>query len=328
MPTETLLTAEKLLSDYYEFKKSRSHPARSVATRASSLGHPCTAYLAWQRVAGEKEELPDARLACIFAEGELQEHGVLSDLREMGYRVFEHQRSVYWDKFELSGHIDGWIVTPSGEKVLIDVKSCSPFAFVKFNTQDDIRNASQWFYVKWLAQLQVYMLMESVDRSWIILKNKTYGEIKVIELTLDYAYAEGLLKKAEEVKEGVHDYQARGESDWRNTWLKSSRLNDAEICSECHFKSICLPEIDAGSGVQSFDDPEMADKLSRREELQAAAKEFEELDKEIKEDAKRQFQTGNTHLICGNYSIIGKESTRKGFTVKESKIWKTVIERI
>ena len=125
------LTPESVVSAYYAMKKARCTSSRAAMTRASDLGHPCTAYVAFTRIAGEKAEPPDAKLACIFAEGNTQEQAVKTDLEKLGFRIDQSQRSLYWNKYEISGHIDGFLCEtddrnrPEALHILIDIKSCS-----------------------------------------------------------------------------------------------------------------------------------------------------------------------------------------------------------
>lgn len=308
------MTPETLTTQYYEYKRSQCHSARSAYTRASDLGHPCIAYLCWTRLAGEKAETPDKVLACIFAEGRVQEQAVISDLLSLGYEIQQAQRAVYWEKFEISGHIDGWLYKQGEKAVLIEIKSVSPHAFSKFQTVEDIKAAKQYFYVKWISQLQVYMLMESVETSWLILKNKATGELRVIEVPLDYELAESLIKKAEQVKALVSITEPN---------LGPVKANNIDLCEGCQFRTICMPSIDAGAGAKAFNDPEMEAALDRRAEVQANAKEYSDLDDEIKEKAKRAFEAGDMMLICGKWLIRGVEGKRG-----EKKTWTTKITKI
>lgn len=308
----TPLTPESLVKEYCDYKLSQCFSSRSMSNRASSIGNPCIAYLAFERVAGEKKELPDATLASIFAEGRLQEHGVISDLRAMGYEIHEAQRSMYWDRFNISAHIDGMLAKNGMKPVLIEIKSCSPFAFAKFNTVEDILASKKHYYRSWPCQLMIYMLLEEVEESYLILKSKTSGMIKVILVPLDLPLAESLLQKAEEVNRGVAQYAS--DSEWRDHWLKDHRVKDIEQCLDCPFKSLCAPDIDAGAGIYFSSDGEMAESLKRWEETENASDEHAELDKDIKGKAKRVFEQGSREILCGDFIIKGNKVEPKGKT--------------
>ena len=305
------MTPEKLVSDYESFKVSKcSSSARASATRISEIGHPCTAYLAFTRVAGEQREMPDPVLACIFDEGHNQERAVMQDLQAMGYTCTESQRSLYWDSFEISGHPDCKL-SKDGWSVPLEIKSVAPWNWVKMNCEADIREHKSYFYSKWAAQVHLYMLLESCEEYWVILKNKSTGQLKAIAFHLDLAFADQFLKKAEEVKRGVGafkdiDTNLRQSLAW-NEWLTSHRLNDPDICNECPFKSTCLPELDAGEGAMSYQDPEFQEMISRHEEIKPLATEYDHLHEEITDNCKVMFNQGHTEIVCGDWHIMGKE---------------------
>lgn len=315
-------TPESLQAEYEAFKVGKcSAPARASATRISEIGHPCVAYLAFTRIAGEQRSKPDATLASIFDEGRKQEQSVMVDLREMGYECVEDQRAVYWNRFELSGHPDCKLAK-NGWHIPLEIKSVSPFGFAKMNSEADIRNHKSYFYAKWIAQIQIYMLLESCEEYWLVLKNKATGQIKIIPIKLDLEYAEQFLKKAEQVKDGVLLYSAVHLADWQGGWLRDHRLNDPKICADCPFKSICLPEIDSGPGAFLMGG-EIEEMLNERAKVQEASKQFEELDAEIKDAAKRVFEAGHTEIVCGNWHIQGTKQERKG-----KAFWVTSITKI
>jgi CRISPR/Cas system-associated exonuclease Cas4 (RecB family) len=239
----------------------------------------------------------------------------------MGYSVVRGQRAVYWDRYEISGHIDGYLTKLGGDEVLIEVKSCSPFAFVRFQTIEDVKNAKKYYYRKWVHQLNIYQLLEPAEEAWLVLKNKATGELRILPHPLDYQLGEETLKKAELVKNMVD--AARGQ-ELPEGWLKPNRLNDAEICLECPFKAICCPEIDAGVGILFSEDGEMAEALKHWESTAQASEEHEELDKGIKAKAKFCFDAGSKEILCGEFVIKGTKIEPKG----KQPYWKTEINRI
>lgn len=311
------MTPETVTAEYYAHKLGDRKPSRASATWASNLGHPCTAYVALTRVAGEKAEPIDAKLACIFAEGNLQEQAVKIDLQQMGFKLSQAERRVFWDKYEISGKLDGYLSRNGERGVQIEIKSCSPFVFHKFNSFEDIKTAKKYFYRKWAAQLMIYMLLEGEEVGWFILKNKATGELKILAADLDLGFAESLIKKAEEIKAGVAEYdksQKHSANFYWEEWLKPHRLNDPEICLECPLKATCLPEIDAGAGVYFANDGAMAETLKQWEDTEKASDDHADLDKEIKTKAKKVFEAGSKEIICGDFIIKGNKIEPKGKT--------------
>ena len=86
---------------------------------------------------------------------------------------------------------------------------------------------------------------------------------------------------------------------------------------------MCLPDVSFGPGVQVVEDAELLAMLARREELAEAAKEFEALDKELKDALPRAEE-----VLLGEYVITGKEVQRRGYEVKPSSYWRRSIRRI
>jgi hypothetical protein len=331
------LSAEKFKTDYETYVLSDTGSARASATRASELGHDCVAYLAFTRLAGEKREKPDPTLASIWHLGRILEKATIQDLMAMGCEVTQQQRSVYWDKFQISGHIDGYLKLNGFGPVPMEIKSCSPYVYAKLHTDADLRDNKNYIWRKFYAQLQVYLLLESRENGVYILRDKVTGNLRLIPSRLDLGYAETLLKKAEAVKAGVQAYSAEGEEKWRETWLSEHRLNDADVCLNCSFKSLCLPAIDAGPGAYFEDDPEMQAALARRAELDAMAEEYAELDELIKKRAKAIFDKGQTQIICGDWWIVGKKVESTSFNIpkevkqqyaQKSSYWRTSIAKI
>ena len=109
-------------------------------------------------------------------------------------------------------------------------------------------------------------------------------------------------------------------------------VEQIDDCKRCEFaKTLCFPDQDYGPGFSIMSDEEVEAKLLRREELQAAAKEFEEIDKEIKE----QFR--GKSAIVGDFKIESKELTRTDYKIPKeikeqykevSTYFRTSIERL
>jgi len=61
------------------------------------------------------------------------------------------------------------------------------------------------------------------------------------------------------------------------------RLETPKVCRRCEFDHICCPTLVWGPGLQEIKSDEVAGALARREELDAARKEYTRLDGEVKE---------------------------------------------
>ena len=299
--------------------KSYPHPTN----RASEAGHPCARFLVLSRLEPDKKALHDVGLQRIFDEGAVHEAALMRELQDAGLTLIEQQRYFSWPKFELTGRIDAKIAV-NGSYLPLEIKSCSPHIFpaVKEMAPADLLTAKHSWLRKYPAQILLYMLMDGKDTGLMIFKNKTSGEkcMKVFGLTDPLLeYTETVLKKLEV----VNGYVARGEIP---------PLEPCDECRGCGFeKTVCFPGRDYGPGYDFLTDTETEEKLIRWADLKPAAKEFEGLDEELKEQFK-----GKTAIV-GDFMVESKEYQRKNYDVpadikkpfeRISTYWKTKIERL
>lgn len=291
-------------------KKIRVSPCHT--NRASEAGHPCERYLVLRRLKWQDAQPHDVRLQLLFDEGNHQEQIVLRDLEDAGVRIIQQQSDYVWPAFELSAHLDGKAVLSETEAAPIECKSMSPHIWDKVNTLADLLESDKPWLQKYPAQIQLYLLLANAERGFLILKNKSTGELKEIEVRLDLGYAESVLQKLERVNRHV----AAG------TIPEPIRYEE-NICDRCpFFQTVCLVEVKR-TALELSEDGELAKKLARRAALEPMAKEFKTLDEDIKAQVK-----GLEKVACGNFLLLGKNVTRKGYEVKPSTYWQTSIKQI
>ena len=131
-------------------------------------------------------------------------------------------------------------------------------------------------------------------------------------MKLDYGYAEGLLKKAEEINSYL---DKEGEYPDRIPY-------DPDVCQRCDFRHICVPEEHFQSQVDILEDKKLEEMLDRRGEVKENRFEYERLDKEIKAIGK---EMEKDNLLIGNWIIsrktsIGKRKPSPGGTYTISRI--------
>lgn len=277
----------------FKEKRIKQHPQNNL--RASSIGHPCDRFHYYSIHDWKEKPLHDARLQSIFDEGYLHEQDTIRQLGEMGFKIIEFQRAFQMDKPLITGSIDGILVWEN-RRIPFDVKSMKDTLFNEIESAEDLMFSKKHWHRQYPAQLQMYLLLTGEEIGCFILKNKSTGEIKPIWMHLDYEYAEQLLKRAERV------YQALAKEE------PGQRINDFDVCTDCPFKAICLPDIKAGPGVQLIEDMEFSGLLDRRAQLEPQAREFKEVDDEVKEQAKAR---GIGDLVCGDWMLRVTEHKRK-----------------
>jgi len=277
--------------DEHKRKKIKIYPCNS--NRASLLAEECERKLVYYRTSWDKQTLYDVDLQYIFDEGNLQEQAVIRELQEAGINIVEQQRAFVWKEYQITGHIDAKIGL-NGKYYPLEIKSMSPNVWNSINEPQDLKKYP-WTR-KYIGQLVLYLLMGEAEEGILLLKNKSSGKLKQLVIKLnDYLdLGEELLKKAERINKHVKE------------GTLPERINDFEICSECSFKHICLPEILNEGGVEIVDNKELEEKLDRLEELKPYYQEYKKLDEEVKKMVE-----GKENLACGKYLISGKWVERK-----------------
>ena len=122
----------------------------------------------------------------------------------------------------------------------------------------------------------------------MLFKNKATGALKQINVSLDYAFAEGICKRLEtvnkHVKEGTYP----------------DRIDDRSICKFCDFRHICLPD-EVTESIQIENNAEITELLDERERIKPMAERYEEVDEKVKEIFKPQ--PVGTYLVDGRYQV-------------------------
>lgn len=295
------ISPRMLVEEYVQYKTSRLH-GRSVANAnwVTTLAHPCRAYAVYMRtVPSEQRRQLKGSLGMVFSEGDDQARAIKRDLLDMGWEVEGAEGQMAWSKYQITGRQDLKLRKIGfGESVHAEIKSCAPYSYEKLNTVEDLKNHRYYFIQKWYFQVCLYMVLKGVDRYWMILKNKSNGQIKVIEFTLgaeELEAAESMLKKAEETNQFVQIGKMP---------TVEMKISSPDLCTDCEFYEVCMPELNFGLAAQVLDEEMAADlsaKTDRREELKPAAKEFEELDEELKEEIKSLTTDGQDDVVYGDW---------------------------
>jgi len=292
---------EKILEN--KEKKRKITPVNS--NRASELGHPCLRYLVYLRTKWSEKALPSLYQQLIYDEGKNQEKAVIFDLMEAGFEVIEQQRTMYWDKFNLVGHIDGKIVV-NGKGIPFEVKSLNPYVWETISDLKSMLNHKRWWVRKYPYQLLIYLLLANEPEGLYILKNKSSGELKEIWVRLEdhLELAEEVLKKCEEIERHI-----------KNGSLPD-RINNEEICDTCSFNHICLPEL-TRPALQIEENSEILEMLEERELLKEKVNRFNELDEYLKNYFKK---ADGDRFLVGQFLIMKKKIKRNAYTVPAQEI--------
>lgn len=296
------------LVDEAKARKIKNYPCH--VNRASQIGHPCTRYLVFCRISWEDKRLHDVGLQRVFDLGNLYEQAVLNDFREAGLYIEEQQTSFADRRYQLTGHIDGKLPL-NDRRYPVEIKSMNPFAWEKINTWKDLLHHRLHYIRGYVAQMQVYLFLNNEEMGLMFLVNKVSGQIKQMEIPLDYELCEAILQKCEAVNAHVQSETLPEPIEWEDA-----------ICGRCSFLHLCYPDRDFGEGYEILADDELEAMLDKRAELAPAYKEYGELDKAIKDAVKGK------QLIVGHWEIAGKWVKRGGYTVPDSEYWLPKFRRI
>ena len=288
--------------------KIKIYPCNNL--RASSIGHPCERYL-YLMVKHSNEQKPhDVGLQCIFDLGNTLEEHTIKNIKEAGFEVITPTvRSWKIEKPLITGREDIRIKDENGELLPVEIKGISPFEFDKLNTVADFIKSKRPYIRGYPAQLQTYMLYFGKEKGFFALTNKLTGETKFIEMPFDYEYAESLLQKAERIYKALADETPPDACD------------DISVCEDCGLAHICGECRRVPADIDL--DEELDALIDRKNELAAAKKEYEQIDKEIKARIGERDK-----VITGQYLITRSSFVKKAFTVPESVQYRVTIKRL
>lgn len=284
---------------------------------ASDIGDCCRemvlSILHWQ-----DRDLPSAELKARFERGNLVEDTVMRELSSLGISVrVERQPFEIRDKkmrLILRGKVDGFVRWQDADYPM-EVKSLDPNVFRQVESVEDFQ---RWTWAsKYPRQLQAYLYANNLEEGFFLLDD-CMGHWKLIPVKLDFAEMEQILQRCEQAVECVEAIRAVPDE----ILLLPGYHKDPAVCRRCWaFGRVCTPPAEY-HGLVMADDPEFEQALDRRGELQTAHKEYESLDKAIKERVK-----GQDGVVVGAWLIQGKEIPRKGYTVQDTKYWQTKITK-
>ncbi len=272
------------IAEYLASQRKSWQPAGNYAYNA---GHPCARHLVYQRLNWQEKPLLGTTTLLIFREGDLHEKAVLQLLTDAGIEVVETQRPFEIKEIQLRGRIDGRTKIDD-RKVPTEIKSMNPHDFEKINSGEDMLASTKVWIRGYMTQMMLYLLGMNEEEGLFILKNKVNGELKFIIVKLDYEYAEKEWKKLESVNKHVA----------ASTY--PDRIEDRSVCVRCDFRHLCLPD-EASDVLAISDDAELVSLLEEREKLRDVAKDYEAIDKRVKELLEPQ--PAGTYLVGGKFQV-------------------------
>ena len=245
------------------------------------------------------EKLPPwpAEVLARFRRGDDRERDLLSDLGRIGrdaepsFSVIGQQESFKLKdrkgRVAISGKVDARIAI-AGARPPLEVKAWSPMMVDRIETFADL------FDNPWTRsgahQLLAYLWGAGEPFGFLLLDRSGIPKLLPVELDAHVDRMEDFLARAERAIDHV---EAKT--------LPSFLEGDAAECKRCAwYGTECNPPLIA-KGAVVLTDPELIKRLARRDELAAGAREFDRLDKAIKEELR-----GIEEGIAGPFVINGK----------------------
>lgn len=288
--------------------KIQIYPVQHLS--ASRLGHPCERYLYLLIKHWDEQKAHDVGLQHIFDLGNSIEEYAIERLKEAGYEcVTPTVRSWRIESPLITGREDLRIKDENGELIPVEVKGLAPQEWAKLNTVEDFLNSKKHYVRGYPTQLFVYMYKFAKERGLFVLVNKLTGEIKPIDVCMDYEYGEQCLQKAERIYKALE------------TDTPPDSCDDISVCENCNLQHICGQVKRVPADVEL--DDELENLINRKTELAAAKKEFDEIDKQIKTIVGEREK-----VVTGSYLVTRKPVTREAYTVEASTYHKINIKRL
>lgn len=231
-----------------------------------------------------------------FRRGDDRERDLLADLTRVG-RDAEPAFSVVGqqERFELRDHksrvaivgkVDAQLKI-AGATAPLEVKAWSPMMVDRIETFADLFD-SPWTRPG-AYQLLTYLYGAGVPFGFLLLDRSGIPALIPVELDPNLDRLEDFLARAERAL------------DHRAAATLPDFYDDAAECQRCPFYgAVCNPPL-ASVGAAVLNDPDLELALERRQALQAAGKEYERLDKDIKTQLR-----GVTQGVAGPFIIAGK----------------------
>lgn len=288
--------------------KIKIYPVQHLS--ASRLGHPCERYLYLLIKHWDEQKAHDVGLQHIFDLGNSIEEYAIERLKEAGFEVITPTvRSWRIEKPLITGREDLRIKDENGELIPVEVKGLSPQEFDKLNTVEDFLKSKKHYVRGYPSQLFVYMYHFAKEHGLFVLVNKLTGEIKPIDVYMDYEYGDECLKKAERIYKALE------------TDTPPDSCDDISVCENCNLQHICGQVKRVPADIEL--DDELENLINRKNEFAPTKKEFDEIDKQIKTIVGEREK-----IVTGSYLITRKAVTREAYTVEASTYHKINIKRL
>lgn len=310
-----------LITPIYKMKEKKIKRYSCFVNRASGIGYfvpelnGCLRRGVFTRTKWKDQELHSIETQLIFDEGNNQERTVLIDLAQAGIDIIEQQFAYEWKEYQITGHCDGKVYYTKSIlnnysmplKAPLEIKSMHPVIFDQIDTYNDLKKYP-WTR-SYMSQINLYMLMDNVPNGILLLKNKSTGALKQINVELDYTLGEQCIRTCEAINKHI-----------KNETIPD-KIIDISTCKKCPFKLICLPDIQMGTIPLEFIDNNQLEGLVKKYIIEKAKeKNYKNIHTTLKMYLQSEYtRKGELNISLGDYLITGgcNKSGNFNFKVKD-----------
>lgn len=303
MPTSTSIDPAALRDSIQDAWKNVLLTGRGLPNKAeyvyASAWRACERRMTLDMTEGDKVPPYDVDTLARFRRGDDREREILADLARIGrdcnppFRLIGQQERFtlrdHKGRIAIVGKVDARVELPDKARPPVEVKAWNPMLVAKIKRFEDL------FDNVWTRsgahQIIVYLFAAGEPYGFLVLDRAGLPLILPVELMPNLDRVEEFLSKAERAL------------DHKEAGTLPDFINDAAECKRCPFYgSVCNPPLSA-AGAVVITDPELEAALERREELRESAKEYDDLDSDIKAKLR-----GVEMGISGRFVIEGKWS--------------------
>lgn len=232
--------------------------------------------------------------------GKRQELAVIRELMDLGYEIEQQQLHVSIngkDGQEICrGKIDGKI-NRNRQRIPFEVKYVEGYII---DGAEEGRDLDRWWWTKkWFWQMQGYLWATGEPCGVILLTDGRRW--KLLPCQADAETGEWIYQRCEKV---IAHAAAKTLPDFH--------ANPA-VCRRCWcYGRVCQPPMTFGDGMQTIDDPDLAQALEIRARTSKSRQEYETADKAIKERVK-----GMQQAVCGDWIMTRSEYATTRYAVPD-----------
>lgn len=274
-------------------KRDEERPDKKKWNSASSAGWvlDCKRRLVLLRLCPEKEEPKTIEDLRRLEEGNRQEVLMREEMIQSGFNLVRAERMEN-KALQLTGEVED-LLNVNGDTFPLDFKSCSTYMFQKIQKSKsalELSEAKECWVRHYPAQMLLYNLLYSHECGLLFFKDKDRGAKHVVPVPVDKTYTSQITEGLEEVNQYVKEGKAP----------KAQYIDDCRWCGFC--STVCFPgDAKPAKDVVKISDAELELKLKRREELKPLSKEYDTLDKDVKD------QLRGSNCVVGEFQISSTE---------------------